>query len=505
MKRKLLKQHQVSKKPKIEAVPLNNTILNDADTALIRERYLGNGKIQNRQLSRKVEFGWDPKDDTTIDDPMYDLMVHATSKRDTLEIKSDYKLKTKLEMSDRDYKLFRDEHQISLKYSSIAPLRHWNDSLLNKHLLELLKNLDFNHPTPIQMQAIPVALTHKDIIGLSKTGSGKTLAFLLPTLHNILELPAFNDETKFDGPYALVITPTRELAQQIEKYAVQFCQSLGLTCLSLIGGKNMQHQSFQFRNGAHLVIATPGRLIDCLEQGVISLNQCCTLILDECDKMVDYGFQRDVKRIINYCKCPLFAPSSKTQILMFSATLVPELEAIAQQYLVDPAIIKIGSINKAIESVKQSFEQVSSESEKKQKLLSILKAQRPPIIIFVNMKGQADALAKMIKKINIPCVSLHGGKTQQQREMAMSKFKEKRVDVLITTDVSSRGLDIDDIQLVINYDMAKDLTSYTHRIGRTGRNGKTGKSVTFIYKDDDPSVLKQYLKESGTPLPRFME
>ena len=485
---------------------IDPVVLSKADASLIKDRYMGGAPTHRKVTNtRKINFGWDEADDTTLDDPLYDLMVHKTSKKDELDFVQNYNDKHYSDMTKRDWKLFREEYNISLKNSEIPPIRSWNESQLNRHLIELLKDLNLNTPTPIQRQAVPVGLNKSDIIGLSMTGSGKTLAFLLPALQLILDAPKLTDDTKYDGPYVLVVTPTRELSQQIESYGAQFCKALGLTCLSLIGGHNMQQQSFKFRDGAHLVIATPGRLIDTLQQGILSLNQCCMVILDECDKMIDFGFRQSVQQILSHVKCPAFYKQEKPQMLLFSATLPPDLEQLTAQYLVNPAIIKVGTANVAVSSVQQIFEQVFGDSDKKQKLIKLVKNQRPPIIIFVNMKGQADALVKMIKKVNIPCVALHGGKSQDQRESAIASFKNKKVDVLVTTDVAGRGLDVENVQMVINYDMARDMTIYTHRIGRTGRNGQTGKSVSFIYKDDDLTALKQYLKKSNTQLPRFMD
>eukprot|EP00834_Sanchytrium_tribonematis_P008571 NODE_1052_length_2432_cov_1.010716.p1 type:complete len:517 gc:universal NODE_1052_length_2432_cov_1.010716:2186-636(-) len=505
-----------AKKPKLEFASreTRTKVINDQeikrielskhDSELIKDRYMGK-QVGSRQLSKKIKFGWDLKDDTTMDDPLYDLVVHKEVKKDSLDFAISYSNKSLSEMTRRDWKLYREEHGITLKNSDLVPIRSWKESGLSKRINEILLNLNLTQPTPIQMQAIPIGLEGRDIIGLSSTGSGKTLAFLLPAFQLILEMPPLDDENKYEGPYVLVITPTRELSQQIENYGIQFSKSLGLTCLSVIGGKNMQEQSFKFRDGAHIVIATPGRLLDSLEQGVLSLNQCSMIILDECDKMIDLGFKNAVRNILNYAKCPASCERKKPQMLLFSATLPPDIDVLTSQYMDNPVSISIGTINSPASSVRQQFERVSNESDKKSKLIRLLKSQMPPIIIFVNMKGQSDALVKTIKKLNIPCVSLHGGKSQQQRESAILSFRKKKVDVLITTDVAGRGLDVENIQLVINYDMPRDMTAYTHRIGRTGRNGQVGKALSFIMDSDDHQAIKKFLKSSNLQIPSFLE
>jgi ATP-dependent RNA helicase DDX23/PRP28 len=330
-----------------------------------------------------------------------------------------------------------------------------------------------------------------------------------------MELPRLNEFTASDGPYALILAPTRELAQQIERESLRFARPLGFHCVSLVGGHSIEEQSLQLRNGAEIIIATPGRLRDCLQRSVIVLNQCTYVVMDEADRMVDMGFEDDVNFILDALPVGSTKPDSEEaeqanrmvvngmptyrQTTMFSATMPPAVESIARKFMRRPAVVTIGMAGQIVDTIEQRVEMLNEE-RKRQRLAQILEQDfAPPIIVFVNQKKNADVLARYVDKLGYRSVVLHGGKTQDAREVALKQLKSGSHDVLVATDVAARGIDIANVSLVINYDMAKSIEDYTHRIGRTGRAGKSGVAITFLTPQDSHVFydLKQALMRSS--------
>ncbi|KAF5299388.1 hypothetical protein FQR65_LT09429 [Abscondita terminalis] len=417
------------------------------------------------------------------------------------------------EMTERDWRIFREDYNITIKGGKIPePIRGWTESGIQKELLEIIDKVGYKDPTPIQRQAIPIGMQNRDIIGVAETGSGKTLAFLIPLLSWIQSLPKIErNEDADQGPYAIILAPTRELAQQIEEETSKFGQPLGIRTVVVVGGLSREEQGFRLRMGCEIVIATPGRLIDVLENRYLVLNQCTYIVLDEADRMIDLGFEPDVQRILEYMPVTNLKPDSEEaedskvllanyntkkkyrQTVMFTATMPPAVERLARTYLRRPAVVYIGSIGKPVDRVEQVVH-IMTENDKRRKLMEYLsKGIEPPIIIFVNQKKGADVLAKGLEKLGYSACTLHGGKGQEQREYALASLKSGTKDILVATDVAGRGIDIKDVSMVINYDMAKTIEDYTHRIGRTGRAGKTGIAVSFCTNDD--SALFYDLKQ----------
>lgn len=420
-------------------------------------------------------------------------------------------------MKERDYRILKEDFNISTKGGGIAhPLRYWEESNLGKPIIDLLNRFNLTEPTPIQRQAIPVALQKRDLIGIAETGSGKTLAFLLPMLSYIQKLPRLNDRTALDGPYGLILAPTRELVQQIEQEAKRFAQHLGYHVISIIGGRSMSEQSILLRKGVEIVIATPGRLRDCLEQHALVLNQCYSLVLDEADRMIDMNFEEDLNFILSVLPTNIAKPDNEyaekaeflekqlvRQTTMFSATMPPSVEALAKLYLRRPAMITVGQAGQAVDRIAQKII-MTNDYEKPNLLISTLQENETPVIIFVNQKTSVETLYNRLSNFGFQVVSLHGGKGQDQRDSAISQLKSGNKDILIATDIASRGIDIKDVALVVNYDMSKSIEDYVHRIGRTGRAGKEGKAITFLTDKDvelyyDLRVLLEKSKNSSLP------
>ncbi|XP_041973734.1 probable ATP-dependent RNA helicase DDX23 [Aricia agestis] len=423
------------------------------------------------------------------------------------------------EMTERDWRIFREDYNITIKGGRIPnPIRNWKEASFHNDIMEIINKVGYKSPTPIQRQAIPIGLQNRDIIGVAETGSGKTLAFLIPLLTWIQSLPKSERMEDADqGPYAIILAPTRELAQQIEEETNKFGIPLGITSVVVVGGLSREDQGFKLRLGCEIVIATPGRLIDVLENRYLVLNRCTYVVLDEADRMIDMGFEPDVQKILEYMPVSNIKPDTDAaedasvllanyntkkkyrQTVMFTATMPPAVERLARTYLRRPAIVYIGSVGKPVDRTEQVVYLIG-ENEKRRKLTEILqRGVEPPIIIFVNQKKGADVLAKGLEKLGFNACTLHGGKGQEQRDFALASLKNGSKDILVATDVAGRGIDIKDVSIVINYDMAKSIEDYTHRIGRTGRAGKTGKAISFVTKEDSAIYydLKQVLLASS--------
>ncbi|KAM0434535.1 hypothetical protein ACHAPT_003631 [Fusarium lateritium] len=424
------------------------------------------------------------------------------------------------EMRERDWRIFKEDFGIATKGGMIPnPMRSWRESNLPPRLLSVVDQVGYKEPTPIQRAAIPIALQARDLIGVAVTGSGKTAAFLLPLLVYISDLPPLEDHNKTDGPYALILAPTRELVQQIETEAKKFAEPLGFRCVSIVGGHSLEEQAYALRNGAEIIVATPGRLVDCIERRMLVLGQCCYVIMDEADRMIDLGFEESVNKILDALPVTNEKPDTDDaenaqlmqrylggsdryrQTMMYTATMPPLVEKIAKKYLRRPAVVTIGNAGEAVDTVEQRVEFVSGEDRRKKRLQEILSSEAfaPPIIVFVNIKRNCDAVARDIKAMGWSAVTLHGSKTQEQREAALASVRAGHTQVLVATDLAGRGIDVPDVSLVVNFNMATNIESYTHRIGRTGRAGKSGVAITFLGNEDADNMydLKQILSKSS--------
>ncbi|KAL1894424.1 mRNA splicing protein prp28 [Sporothrix stenoceras] len=424
------------------------------------------------------------------------------------------------EMRERDWRIFKEDFSISTKGGSIPdPMRKWRESALPSRLLDVVESVGYNEPSPIQRAAIPIALQGRDLIGIAVTGSGKTAAFLLPLLVYIQKLPPLDDISKNDGPYALILAPTRELAQQIETEAHKFATPFGYKVVSIVGGHSLEEQAFALSNGAEIIVATPGRLVDCIERRLLVLSQCCYVIMDEADRMIDLGFEEPLNKILDAMPTANIKPDTDDaedakamtrflgertryrQTMMYTATMPPIVEKIAKRYLRRPAIVTIGNAGEAVDTVEQRVEFIAGEDRRKERLKELMHSTiyKPPIIVFVNIKRNCEMVARDVRAAGRNPVTLHGSKTQEQRESALEKIRTGQADVLVATDLAGRGIDVADVSLVINFNMATSIEQYTHRIGRTGRAGKSGIAITFLGSEDNDVLydLKQMISKSS--------
>lgn len=337
---------------------------------------------------------------------------------------------------------------------------------LSDELLKALDDLKFQHPSPIQQQTIPWLLQGRDLIGQAQTGTGKTAAFALPILQRL--------DPNQSGTQALILAPTRELAIQVAEHFESLSTHQSKTRVSVLcGGQDYRPQLKKLREGAQIVVGTPGRILDHIERGSLHLNNLTTFVLDEADEMLRMGFIEDVETVL--AKLP-----DERQMALFSATMPPRIRQIANRYLNDPVSIEIRSETATVKSIEQRF-LFASQSQKPDALLRVLAAETSQgVIVFVRTKSSTEEVAELLQQHGHKAMAIHGDLTQALRERIIAQFKQGTIDVLVATDVAARGLDVDRVTHVINYDMAHDCETYVHRIGRTGRAGRSGVTILFV-------------------------
>uniref|UniRef100_A0A6A7G6Z8 RNA helicase n=1 Tax=Hirondellea gigas TaxID=1518452 RepID=A0A6A7G6Z8_9CRUS len=435
------------------------------------------------------------------------------SKKEKRRLNRHWKEKTLSEMLPRDWRIFKEDYNITTRGSDIPlPLRSWKESKLPKGILESLRDIGYKHPTPVQRMAIPIGLSNRDVVGIAETGSGKTAAFLLPMLVYIQTLPKMTTEVALDGPYALVLAPSRELAQQIENECHKFSARTGIRSAPVVGGVPIEAQAFQLREGAEIVIATPGRLKDCLDRRFTVLNQCNYIVLDEADRMMEMGFQEQVTSILDQMPSSNLRPENPEdlvdnhqyrQTIMFSATMPQQVEFLTKKFLRNPVFLSIGDrTGKSADTVKQHV--IFTTGPLKRKVVrELLDRSEAPIMVFCNQKNECDALSRFLNDQGYNTDVLHGGKIQEVREYALASLKDGTIDTLVCTNVAGRGIDIKGVTHVINFDMPATMDEYTHRIGRTGRAGALGEATSLITNADEDIMyeLKQKLIATGNVVP----
>ena len=358
-------------------------------------------------------------------------------------------------------------------------------------LLKALKAEGYTTPTPIQQQAIPIVLQRKDLLGCAQTGTGKTAAFALPTLQILHQ-----DELYKKGPAgikALVLTPTRELAIQIGESFSAYGKLLRLKHTVIFGGVSQKAQTDALRAGVDILIATPGRLLDLIDQRFVNLQHIKLFVLDEADRMLDMGFIHDVKRVI--ARLP-----QKRQTLFFSATMPKEIQSLANSILTNPVKVEVTPVSSTAETIRQAVYFVE-KGNKRKLLMHILKTENiPSVLVFTRTKHGADRVARELAKSGVQALAIHGNKSQNARQTALGNFKNGKTRVLVATDIAARGIDVDSLSHVINYELPNVPETYVHRIGRTGRAGLSG--IAFSFCDaEEKEYLTDIQKLIGKPIP----
>ena len=350
----------------------------------------------------------------------------------------------------------------------------FNELNLLEPILNALTKQGYTEPTPIQQQAIPYVLEGRDVMGCAQTGTGKTAAFAIPIIQRIHTSKQADNSNKIR---ALIVTPTRELAIQIEESFKNYGSELKLRYTVIFGGVNQSQQVNRLKNGVDVLIATPGRLLDLQQQGFIKLGNLEIFVLDEADRMLDMGFIHDVKKIIKMIP-------SKRQTLFFSATMPKEITSLANSILTDPVKVEVNPVSSTAEMIEQALYYVDTPA-KKDLLVHVLKeTTAPSVLVFSRTKHGADKIVKLLQKNKVTAEAIHGNKSQNARQRALSNFKDKTSRVLVATDIAARGIDIDELSFVINYDIPNIPETYVHRIGRTGRAGASGIAVSFCDKEE---------------------
>ena len=340
--------------------------------------------------------------------------------------------------------------------------------------LRACESLGYTEPTPIQRQAIPVVLEGRDLIGCAETGTGKTAAFLLPIIQKL-------SERALPGVRVLVLAPTRELAAQIQQNYTELNRVKNNRSVTVIGGANMRAQIADLRRGAAVVIATPGRLLDLTERGALNLSTVQTLVLDEADRMLDMGFLPAIRRVLSLIP-------AKRQTLLFSATMSPEIEKLARTTMKEPKLIEVNTRGRAPILVEQTAYPVAQES-KTALLLDLLEREKfERVLVFARTRRGAERLSHILEARDHKVNRIHSDRTQPQREAALKGFRDGRTRVLVATDIAARGLDVDAVSHVINYDVPSAPEDYVHRIGRTGRAGNQGRAITIVTPVDELSM-----------------
>jgi ATP-dependent RNA helicase DDX41 len=411
------------------------------------------------------------------------------------------------ERTEEQHQKTREKYHILVEGEDIPPpITKFEDMKIPESMLKFMKSKGITDPTPIQLQGLPTAFSGRDMIGIAFTGSGKTLTFCLPMIMMAMEMEARLPFERGEGPVGVVLCPSRELASQTYENVLAWTGALkdggfpAVNTLLCMGGISMAEQSHVFNRGIHLVIATPGRLIDLLGKKRINFDSCRYLCMDEADRMIDLGFEDDVRNIMSYFK-------HQRQTLLFSATMPRKIQDFAQQSLTRPVLVNVGRAGAANLDVLQVVEYVKQEA-KMVYLLECLQKTPPPVIIFSENKNEVDDIQEYLLLKGVEAVAIHGSKTQEERQYAIRAFKSGAKDVMVASGVASKGLDFNDIQHVICFSMPKEIEDYVHQIGRTGRSGKTGIATTFVNMNTPEQTLldlKYLLMEAGQKVPPFLQ
>ena len=355
---------------------------------------------------------------------------------------------------------------------------NFTDLGLAEPLLRAVREQGYDTPTPIQVQAIPAVLQGGDLLAGAQTGTGKTAGFVLPMLQRLMAVPSKKDARGRIAIRALILTPTRELAAQVEESVRTYGKHVPLSSMVMFGGVGMQPQIDRLRKGVDILVATPGRLLDHLGQRTLDLSHIEIFVLDEADRMLDMGFIHDIKKV-------LAVIPAKKQSLLFSATFSDEIKALADKLLNNPALIEVARRNSTVEAIEQKVHPVGRERKKELLAHLIRQGNWHQVLVFTRMKHGANRLAEFLNKEDITAMAIHGNKSQGARTKALADFKNGELQVLVATDIAARGIDIDQLPHVVNFELPNVPEDYVHRIGRTGRAGATGEAISLACVDED--------------------
>jgi len=391
--------------------------------------------------------------------------------------------------------LFEQENQQTIginfdKYDNIPvetsgtevpdPINEYTEETIGLALSRNVKLCGYTKPTPVQKYSVPIGVADRDLMACAQTGSGKTAGFLFPIIMSMLRKggqEAPENARRRVYPEALILAPTRELASQIQEEARKFCYMTGIASVVVYGGAEVREQLRQIERGCDLLVATPGRLVDLIERGRLGMNNIKFLVLDEADRMLDMGFEPQIRRIVEQEGMP---DGEMRQTMMFSATFPPNIQRLASDFLREYVFLTVGRVGSASKDVTQTVEYVENNDKLETLMRFLLTVEEGLILIFVETKRSCDYIEERLCDRGFPACSIHGDKSQREREESLKNFKNGRTPVMIGTDVASRGLDIPNVTQVVNFDLPTNIDDYVHRIGRTGRAGNTGAALAFM-------------------------
>jgi len=431
----------------------------------------------NRRGGGRSRFNSVPRDAQTVEDPAYALELFGKAKEHTTGIQFDRYDKIPVEVSGSD----------------VPPaVQSFAESGLHERLCKNIALSGYDKPTPVQKHSIPIAGNFRDLMSCAQTGSGKTAAFLLPMINILLtrEQPRIPDDfpKRMAYPRALVLSPTRELAQQIHRECRKFLYCTGLRAVCVYGGAESRGQWRDLEQGVAVLVATPGRLVDFLHRNNISLYVCKFTVLDEADRMLDLGFEPQIQEILEGFDMP-----NERQTMMFSATFPVEIQKLAQNYLTNYVFLAVGRVGSTAESITQELARANGRHEKLDVLMDLLPRCDGLTLVFVATRRDAENIEYFLRSENVNAESIHGNRNQQERERALKSFRDGISPILIATDVAARGLDVPNVKWVINYDLPNTIDSYVHRIGRTGRCGNTGTAISLVGNKENKNVIRELL------------
>eukprot|EP00803_Ostreobium_quekettii_P004723 evm.model.scf_1239.3 EVM.evm.TU.scf_1239.3 scf_1239:44958-47125(-) len=380
----------------------------------------------------------------------------------------------------------------------------FDNEFLGPELQANVRRCKYTKPTPVQKYSIPIGLAGRDLMACAQTGSGKTAAFCFPIISNILRggLDSLGRSRKA-VPLALILSPTRELSSQIYEEARKFTYQTGIRPVVIYGGAPVQQQLRELERGCDMLVATPGRLSDLIERGRVSLARVHYLALDEADRMLDMGFEPQIRRIVEGEDMP---PTGQRQTLMFSATFPKEIQRLASDFLYDYIFLTVGRVGSSTDLIVQHVEMVE-QADKRHVLLDLAKEVEGLTLVFVETKRGADALEDFLVRQGLHATSIHGDRSQMERERALATFRSGKTPIMVATDVAARGLDIPHVKHVINFDLPNDIDDYVHRIGRTGRAGKKGLATALFAPEKDIPIargLVDLLSETNQEVPGWL-
>jgi ATP-dependent RNA helicase DDX3X len=374
-------------------------------------------------------------------------------------------------------------------------------------MFENIQRCNYTKPTPVQKHSIPIVLNGRDIMACAQTGSGKTAAYLLPAVNYML-VKAYHlaAPQRTAAPTALIMAPTRELSVQIYEEGRKFTFRTGLRCVVVYGGADPRYQITELTRGCNLLVATPGRLWDMFSRGYVRFSDIRFMVLDEADRMLDMGFEPQIRQIVQGPETDMPAPGER-QTLMYSATFPREIQQLAREFLCSHYFLQVGRVGSTTENITQEVRWLE-DADKRDALYQIIQANEGRLtLVFVEKKRDADYLERILRSYRVYCTSIHGDRVQREREEALNLFKNGHCTVLVATDVASRGLDIPNVSVVVQYDLPSNIDDYVHRIGRTGRAGKTGQAIAFFNEKNRNIVddLVPLLKETSQEVPQWLD